>query len=500
MDFVIDVEFKRNVPLFQRVAGALRKAIADGRLAAGEVMPSVRDLASALKISRATALKSLEVLKDEGLTESVTGSGTFVRSVANCSAVASPADDLLAEPSTPLPDLELSNYGERVSALAAQSRENSKKFAPLNYGAPPVDLAPIAPWSSLLLDYCKTSEIILAEDVHANGYQPLTEALSVYLQRARAVRCHFQQVFIFSSKQLRHEVIARTLIDEGDCVAFEEPGFIEAKLNFKSHGARIIAIPIDDEGIDVSFLATVKEKIKLVYVTPARQDPTGRVMSMKRRKELLAWARGNGAYIIEDDYDSEFRYGQEALPSLQGMDSECVIYIASLWKVLFHVLRFGFIVVPPHLVKAFTAVKLQTEQHLPIAEQVTLAAFINQGHLERHIYKARKEYAFRRQALIYALTLHTRDFLTIPSDRSGMHLLLQIDLPLLDKDIEAMAVNLGLPLMSTSDHYEGLAKKGEFIIQFSNIDPDTISNTTLAWRLELEQKMESKLIGEIKPS
>ena len=456
----------------------------------------MRDLSSSLKVSRATTLKALEELRSVGLLESVPGAGTFVKAPLVVAHQSSPRGDRLpqAEPSNIEPaarKLSFSAYGQRIESLSKKTDDTWFNFGDIDHGAPPIELAPLATWSSLLLDYCRTSEIISGSQSHADGYPPALEALSAYLRRARSVHCQASQLLLFSSKQLRLDLIARTLIDPGDCVAVEEPGYPETRIIFESHGALVKPVPVDHEGLQVALLDALPRPPKLVYVTPCHQDPTGVSLSLARRKSLLDWARDNGSYVIEDDYDSTYHFSKEAPPSLQGVDGECTVYLGSLWIPLFPLLKFGFVVVPRHLSRTFSLAKQQQEKYLPIAEQVALAAFINQGHLERHIHRTRKILAKRRQALIYALTLHLRGRLSIDSDSGGMRLMVRIDSLLPDQQIVDRALKCGLAVISTARYYEGTAKKGELMILFSNIDPKDVGQRIERWAKLLAEEEKS---------
>jgi GntR family transcriptional regulator/MocR family aminotransferase len=287
---------------------------------------------------------------------------------------------------------------------------------------------------------------------------------------------------VFGSQQFKLEIPARLLIDPGDFVAFEEPGYPDGRLCLAAHGAVFINIPVDEEGLDVSYLSSRTEKFKCVYVTPSHQDPTAVVMSLERRKQLLAWARKTGAFIIEDDYDSEYRYGGDQLPSLQGLDPcDNVLYVSSLWKVLFPMVRMGFLVIPECLQRPVLLAKMQTERNLPLLEQFALTDFINEGHLERHIKKTRSVYARRRQILIHALTIHLNDTVTVASESAGMHLLVQVASALSDQQLMETAAQSGLSLMSTNLYYSGADKQGEFLMPFAHLPEKEIEPSVERW-------------------
>ena len=230
------------------------------------------------------------------------------------------------------------------------------------------------------------------------GYKVLREAIAHYLVRSRAVRCEAEQIIIVSGTQQALDLIARLFIDPGDQVVMEEPGYLSARRVFQSQGAEILPISVDSSGLMVEQLQSIENLVvKLVYTTPSHQFPTGAILSLPRRLELLAWARQRGAVIVEDDYDSEYRYGEKPIPAMQGLDqNDSVIYIGTFSKVLFPALRIGYLVVPPGLAKIFAQAKRLVDRHSPLLEQCVLADFINEGHLERHLRRMRTLYSQRR--------------------------------------------------------------------------------------------------------
>lgn len=485
MDFVVELEYKPSIPLYRRLSDALRKAILEGRLAPGQPMPSVRDLSSTLRISRATVLKCFNDLCTQNYLVSVRGAGTFV----NKKLPGELADILPPQKTAPesaenyAPAVEFSAFGRRALSSEDFRKRRKAEVEQINFGGPPLELTPLNQWRQLLLRHCRMRDLSpLAYSVVPFGYPPLQESLAAYLHRTRAVRCTPQQVVIGSSKQFRLDIPARLLLDAGDHVAFEEPGYPEARLLLSAQGANVVPIPVDNEGLDVEYLASLNQKFKLVYVTPSHQDPTGVTMSLSRRKELLSWAHRTGTFIVEDDYDSEYRYGTKQLPSLQGLDNgDCVIYLSSLWKVLFPIVRMGFLVIPQCLAQAAMLVKVNTERDLPLLEQFALTDFINDGHLERHIKRTAAIYAKRRQVLIHALTVHLKDVVKITPDSAGMHILVHVDSAMSTGDLVSAAARAELPVMSTKECYLSNSKDGELIIAFAHVNEDRLQKGIKEW-------------------
>jgi len=435
-------------------------------------------------------LSALEELVDEGIITAVPGSGYFVKatapdnfSVQAQSPQASSADDKNVKA------LALTEYAQRVLTLSGSLRENwLNKLPEINFGMIPAELTPQREWERMMRRYCRAPGIeTLSPAIEPFGYPPLREAISAYLHRSRAVQCTNTQVAIFSSKQLRLELVCRILINPGDYVAVEEPGYAEAKYVFKSHGARITAIPADENGLIVDELVKSSIAHKIVYVTPSHQDPTGPPLSFERRERLLNWAKNTGAIIIEDDYDSEYRYGAKSLPSLQGLDrADCVVYFATIWKSL-QMLGFGIAVFPNRIRKVAELAKMEMERYLPVAEQVALAELINEGHLEKYLKKSQAKLSLRRQELMLALTVHCKDWLSIYEEGAGTHLIVRCK-KFDDRSICESACRAGIMLMSTDSYYEGTRPPGEFMLPFAHYQKSEVDARIKQWSAYLKQQ------------
>jgi GntR family transcriptional regulator/MocR family aminotransferase len=482
MELVLNLEYGQYAPLFRRLSDALRKAILDGRLPPGTAVPSVRDLASTLGISRATVLRAFADLQAQGYLDSLSGTATYVSRKL-------PGDlgDVVVPrlPASPAQwrSVDLSSYGHRLIQGQTRQKDLRIQFSKINYGGSPIELTPVAQWKKLLLHYCRLRQIDHAAfSIEPYGYSPLRESLSAYLRRFRAVRCDSDHLCVFANKQLALDAITSLLLDPGDCVAFEEPGFVDARQQIESLGAQIVPVPVDAHGLDVEFLESVPQKIRLVYVTPSHQDPMGAVLPMERRRQLLQWAKRTGAFIIEDDYDSEFRYGGPPLPSLQGMDDDdCVIYMGSLWKMLFQVLRICYVVIPECLKFPLLLAKMQTERHLPVLEQLALTDLMNQGIVEQHIKKTGPTYAARRQALLSVLERRLGERAQILPESGGMHAIVRMQIGLSDATILECAHAAGIQIMSTQPYYFNEPRKGEFMMGFAGIDPSRIERQVKEW-------------------
>jgi GntR family transcriptional regulator / MocR family aminotransferase len=468
MDFAITLDSNSAVPLHQQLYKELRYCILTGRLSPGKRIPSTRSLSLSLGVSRATVIQAYDQLFSEGYLETVAGSGTFV-----CTQL---PDELLCSKPVELnekilrPPAKLNQY-----AIALSETENVPRFtegnAPINfrYGRPAFDKFPIQLWRRLLSRYSCSNLTWLDYSTDPLGYKPLREAIARHLS-SRAVKCDSEQVLIVNGTQQALDLIMRLLIEPGDVIALEDPGYLSARLIFQTHGAKLLPISVDESGLHLKELINFKEPIPLVYVTPSHQFPTGAILSLSRRLELLAWAQQTGGFIIEDDYDSEYRYGSRPIPALQGLDcSDSVLYIGTFSKVLFPSLRIGYLVLPKNLVSVFARAKWLCDRHLPILEQQVLAEFINEGHLERHIRKMRSLYERRCQVLVKALNFHFGDRATILGEKAGIHLMVKLYTHNSDEEIIQQAAQMGVGMMSAAAHYLKSHPGGEFIFGYGEL-------------------------------
>jgi GntR family transcriptional regulator/MocR family aminotransferase len=534
MDFTIALDNYSTLPLYRQLYEELRRLILSGRLVPGQRLPSTRALARSLSISRATVTQSYEQLLSEGYLQTVTGSGTFV-----CAQL---PDDLLRA-SIPIPSaiasrmpagqsVRLSTYGASLLDTDPRERErrrwgdgemgeessasihpcytnpkskivrlnfdrlsyradselvelhaevqNPKSPISFRYGSPAFDEIPLKQWRQLLSRHCRMGQKAMFDYASDSaGYRPLREAIARYLVQSRAVQCDADQVIIVSGSQQALDLVTRVLVDRGDEVAIENPGYLDARRIFLAQGAKLWPLPVDESGVMVERLRLSTRSaahIKLIYVTPSHQFPTGAVLSLPRRLELLAWATQAGAMIIEDDYDSEFRYGGRPIPALQGLDQgNSVIYIGTFSKVLFPALRVGYLVVPKTLVRVLANAKRLTDRHGPLLEQQVLTDFINEGYLERHIRRMRTLYDQRRQTLMEALLLQVGKQVTILGENAGMHLMIRLHTPLSDDEIIGKAAQLGLDLVNAESYYLEGNGKSEFVIGYADLSLEEIT-------------------------
>jgi GntR family transcriptional regulator/MocR family aminotransferase len=413
---------RADAPLYRQLYQALRQAILTGRLSPGTRLPSSRELAMELGVSRNTIVNAFEQLLAEGYVEGKIGAGTYVARTLPDELFHAPG----GSPRSAAPSEDgrsISKRGQRLLAvptLPPARRGEPRAFQP---GVPALDAFPFDLWRQLLTKHWRRPSRDVLSYNHPAGYPPLRAAIAAYLGAARAVQCVPEQVIIINGAQQGLDLAARLLLDPGDAAWIEEPGYPGARGAFLAAGASLVPVPVDKEGLDIVAGEATQPDARLVYVSPSHQYPLGVTMSLSRRLALLAWAQRAGAWIIEDDYDSEYRYAGRPLASLQGLDTaHRVIYLGTFSKVLFPALRLGYLVVPPDLVDAFTALRALVDRHSPILEQAVLADFMAEGHFARHIRRMRVLYAERQGYLLDAARHKLAGLLEIEMAEAGMHL------------------------------------------------------------------------------
>ena len=469
MDLVISFDRCSTTPLYQQLVEELRNAVLGGRLKPNQKLPSSRLLAKSLGLSRATVTQSYGQLLSEGYFKARHGSGTYV--CAQLPDDCLDAAPLASEASTPSePTSSLSRFGAHLLEVEPMSLSEPEAEISFRYGNPAAEVFPIALWRRLLNRHCQKSPALL-NYADAAGYLPLRAAIAEYLGRARAVRCRPEQVIIVNGSQQALDLIARLTIDVGDEVAIEDPGYLGARCCFRGQGANLQAIPVDAEGINVDALRQHQQPFKLLYITPSHQFPTGALLSLSRRLALLQWAQQTGTLIVEDDYDSQYRYGDSPIPALQGLDRRnAVIYVGTFSKILFPSLRIGYLVAPLEWIPLISRAKWLSDRHSPLLEQYALTECLVEGHFERHIRRMRHLYNQRRQTLVESLKRHLGSRVTILGDNAGIHLLAKIDAPWPDDVVIQKAKHLGVGLISAQGYYLTTPKTGEFIFGYAQLN------------------------------
>jgi len=462
--FVLDR--RSSTPLHRQLYDAWRAGILDGRFRAGERVPSTRTLAATYRVARVTITAAYDQLLAEGYFEAKRGSGTFVSSELPDRTI-NPVRPGPVAGNKP-PSVALSQYGSRLG----QIQRLPPPTASINLSNASPDLAhfPFPLWRRLVSRHLrKPSAAGFERSGQPAGDPRLRHALAAYLARSRAVRCSPEQVIVVSGSQQALDLCARLLLDPGDEVAVEQPGYTAARQLFLAHGARLRAMPVTEDGASVDDLTS---RTRLVHVTPSHQFPTGISMSLPRRLALAEWARTRSAVVLEDDYDSEYRYDGPPLPAMQSLSGGArVIYIGTFSNVMFRGLRVGYVVVPKGLVQPFTTAKWITDRHTTLLEQAALADFLEEGHLDRHIRRMRRLYKSRRDTMIDELQRRFGSDVGIRGDAAGMHITVTFRSPHL---VQARAQASGVHLASTDIYYESKSVKNEFLIGFSAIGERTI--------------------------
>src|SRR5579884_3154326 len=391
----IIIDGSSPVPFHRQLYDHLRASILSGQLQAGTRLPSTRALAQDLGISRNTVTTAYDQLLAEGYIESRVGHGTTVVPLLPehlINVAPTHAAPLSATPAHP----QLSQRGQLIASASFMpaSRSLLTTTPPFRSGVPALDAFPFALWSQLIQRHARNSFSAWGHYQQSYGYQPLREAIAAHIGVTRGVRCIAAQVLIVSGSQQAIDLAARMLLDPGDQAWIEDPGYPGTRNALLAAGATLIPVPIDTEGISVSQGRVLAPQARLVATTPSHQFPLGVTMSLPRRLELLEWARQANAWILEDDYDSEYRFTGRPLSTLQGLDgAQRVLYIGTFSKVLFPSLRLGFLVVPSDLVDAFANMLHTTTYHHSVLEQMALADFISEGHFARHLRTMRTLYA-----------------------------------------------------------------------------------------------------------
>ena len=473
MDLAINLDSTSTIPLYQQLTEEIRTAVLSGRLKPKQKLPSSRSLAKLLMISRSTVTQSYEQLESEGYLVTLRGSGTYIGDRL-------PEEWLQSKPLKPVtskvsPVASLSKFGQNLTDVGKLQVSEPDYEISFRYGNPDSAYFPIQQWRKLLNRHCSNSPDLLNYFPDSAGYFPLRKEIANYLGQSRAVNCTPEQIIMINGSQQALDLISRLVLDPGDWVAMEEPGYLGARYCFLGQFANIQPISVNSEGLDVKALSNCQQKFKLVYVTPSHQFPTGVTMSLSQRIALLQWAEKTGTLIIEDDYDSEYRYESQPIPALQGMDrSQSVIYIGTFSKILFPSLRIGYMVVPPDWTLIIRKAKWLCDRFCPLLEQYALTDWIAEGHFARYIRRMRQLYNQRRQILIATLTHYFGKGVTILGANAGIHVMVRIETDLADEIVIQKAAAAGIGLISARKYYLQPQRQGEFIFGYAQLEKTQI--------------------------
>ena len=456
-----------DLPLTDRPAGrtlvqwlyeALRTAILDGRLGRGARLPATRDLARQYGVARGTVVAVFEQLQSEGYVTSRVGSGTRVSGQI--------PEDLWQ------PALARAAVRQPTPASRFPPPTSLRPFHPFE---PALDQFPMELWTRIAARRLRRATRALLGRGDVRGYAPLREAIAAYLGSSRGVRCIADQVVIVSGAQQALDLLARVLVRPGEPVWIEDPAYPGATAAFRNAGARLVPVPVDEHGLDVARGVRRAARAKAVYLTPAHQFPLGASLSIERRLAVLDWARRSGARVVEDDYDSEYRFAGRPIPALQGLDrSDCVVFLGSFSKVLFPSLRLGYLVVPPALLEPLLTLRASTDRYASTLDQAILCDFIIEGHLGRHIRRMRELYRTRLAALREASTAHLTGLLEIPSIEAGLNTAARLVCGLSARQAEAAAAAGGVEAMALDRYALERRDVHGLLLGFAAFDPSQI--------------------------
>ena len=442
-------------PLFRQVYLRVRDAI-DGTPRPGVPLPSSRSLAAQLSTARGTVELTYVILAGEGYIVGNTTSGTMVNPELR-----------------DLPAAGSDNELRRTVVEARPAPDRDQLIRPFQMGLPALDAFPRKAWARLIARRARSlSESALVAPEPA-GYAPLRQAIAAYLAISRGVRCSPAQIFITAGYQGGVGLITRSLLAPGDAVWFENPGYFRARDALVKAGASIVPVPVDGDGLDTGFAIRELPVARLAVVTPSNQCPLGTTLSLPRRLELLAWAARSGAWILEDDYDSEFRYEGRPLPALKSLDeADVVLYAGSFSKVLSPGLRLGYLVVPSSQIERFSRDAELLAPMSSLLDQMVVADFITQGTFARHLKRMRRRYAERRRALVCALDSIFGGSLVLDVPSGGMHVIGRVPGCRDDARLVASAHRAGLAPFPLTLFSVGQPVDSGLLLSFSNIRPE----------------------------
>ncbi len=467
---MIAIDRESSTPLYLQLDRQLRAAVLSGTLKKGNRLPATRQLAQELGLSRVTVQGTYDQLVAEGFLTTTPGSGTFVAEIS--------LDSLPSMAPSRKPDLfasgaRLSQRGRLIADTGATTRLSmSRPFRP---GVPAAELFPLRAWSRLWSKTVNKKDNTLFSYGPLGGYAPLRKAIANHIRNARAVNCDPDQVIVTCGAQEAFALTALALLDPGDITWGEYPGHTAGRDVLKALGATVIPVPVDSEGLDLAAGLTMGKRPRLIFVTPSHQQPLGVTMSLGRRLELLKFAESSGAWILEDDYDSEFRYTGRPLPALQGLDrAERVIYTGSFSKVLYPSLRLGYVVVPPDLVDGFITAQIVLNHGTSYLPQKVLFEFMENGSFATHIRKMRVVYAERQSLLLASLQEKAKGLLEIEPSDAGMHLMAWLPDGEDDMQVSRKLWAAGIEVVPLSIYCDTPYTRQGLLLGFTGVPPDEI--------------------------
>ncbi|MEG8231953.1 PLP-dependent aminotransferase family protein [Pseudomonas orientalis] len=459
------IELDRRQGLTRQLYEALRQRVLDGRLVSGTRLPATRDLAVALSISRNSVVRAYDQLYAEGFIESRVGDGTYVAQLPMAKKLSTKVSTGLSTGLSPGLSTKWVNFPEDLddevihSAGLARVKDHHLPQPPLGpprafrVGVPAFDLFPFEVWAKLNGAFWRKPDLEQLCYGDPAGDGRLRGLIAAYLRSSRGMQCAAEQIVITSGAQQAISLCAQLLVEPGDGVAVENPGYRAAGHAFALAGGRLHGVPVDGEGMDCQVLSTLND-CRVAYVTPSHQYPLGVVMSLARRLELLAWAERSGGWIVEDDYDGEYRYSGAPLSPLAALDRNGrVLYVGTFGKVAFPALRLGYLVLPPGLVQAFTRRRAVDMRHSEVSTQVVMAEFMAAGHFQRHIRRMRRAALSRRNALLAGWPDGLPGVGPLPSVAAGLHMTVRVDSLAREQLLLAQAHAAGIEINGLSSYW-----------------------------------------------
>ncbi len=493
------IELDRRQGLSRQLYQALRARVLDGRLASGTRLPASRDLALALAISRNSVVRAYDLLYAEGFIEGRVGDGTYV---AQLPQTVPPAKKLSTKISTGfstgLPtalstdglDLPVDSSSKVTHSAALTRIKNNHLSRPpsgppraFRVGVPAFDLFPFDVWAKLNAAFWRKPDLQQLCYGDPAGDARLRGMIAAYLRSSRGLPCTAEQIVITSGAQQGISLCAQLLVEPGDGVAIENPGYRAAGHAFAVVGARLHGVAVDSEGIDCNQLANLKD-CRLTYVTPSHQYPTGVVMSLARRLELLAWAERAQGWIVEDDYDGEYRYSGAPLAPLAALDRHGrVLYVGTFGKVAFPALRLGYLVLPPGLVDAFAQRRAVDVRHSEVSTQAVMAEFMAAGHFQRHIRRMRRAALSRRNSLLGGWPQDIAGIGPLPAVAAGLHLTVAVENVARERELIELARGVDVEINALSSYW----------LEDSTVPVDRRAGLVLGFAAVSEQAIEAAL-------
>ena len=478
------------VPLYKQLYERLRSTILAGQLERGARLPSTRTLASELGVSRTTTALAYEHLLLEGYLESRVGQGTVVARdlpamLFNAQTDRTPSSQTNALKTSPI---RLASRVHPLKEIPYPERREGRTGGTFYGGEPALDLFPYEVWARLIARRARQSLREFAHYQPPAGYYPLREAIAAHIGITRGVRCTPEQIILTAGSQGALDLAVRTLLGPGEAAWLENPGYFGARGALLAAGVHLVPVPVDEQGLVVEIGRKLCQEARLVATTPSHQFPTGVTMSLPRRLALLDWASEAGAWILEDDYDSEYRFSGRPLEALQGLDhTGRVLYIGTFSKVLFPALRLGYLVAPAELVESLLTMRRFLDVHLPMLEQMALCDFLNEGHYARHLRRMLQHYRKLRELLHRELHTHLGSLLEVRAPEAGIQLVGWLPPGKDDQRAAELAAQVGIQVLPISRFSLEPLPCGGLVFGYASTNEEAIGPGVKRLAVALEQ-------------